>query len=154
MSKNWAKEICQASNQFIWNLCQTGQKQINPAYFETRFCRNDSEDSWPQEGHIITAYNPMDNQLSEIENRLRNQKLKEQIRLSGFDCFSITGVSIDLTHQEPSFFTNASGKKSLAWGRAFEQRAIFGIKQDKLSIIPCLQEGDPIHIGSFQDRWI
>lgn len=127
---------------------------MNPAYFETRFQTNDFEDSWPQEGHIITAYNPMDFQLSEIENRLRNQKLKEQIRLSGFDCFEITGVSIDLTHQEPSFFTNASGKISLAWGRAFEQRAIFGIKQDKLSIIPCLQEGDPIYIGSFQDRWI
>lgn len=127
---------------------------MNPAYFETRFRRNDSKDSWPQEGHIITAYNPMDLQLPEIENRLRNQKLKEQIRLSGFDCFAITGVSIDLNHQEPSFFTNASEKKSLAWGRAFEQRAIFGIKQDKLSIIPCLQEGDPIYIGSFQDRWI
>ena len=127
---------------------------MNPAYFETRFCRDDSEDSWPQEGHIITAYNPMDIHLSEIENRLRNQKLKEQIRLSGFDCFAITGVSIDLNHQEPSFFTNASEKKSLAWGRAFEQRAIFGIKQDKLSIIPCLQEGPPIYIGSFQDRWI
>ena len=154
MSTNWAKEICQTSDQSIWNLYKTGQKQMNSAYFETRFCRNDSEDSWPQDGHIITAYNPMDLQLPEIENRLRNQKLKEQIRLSGFDCFAITGVSIDLNHQEPSFFTNASEKKSLAWGRAFEQRAIFGIKQDKLSIIPCLQEGDPIYIGSFQDRWI
>jgi hypothetical protein len=154
MSKNWAKEICQASDPFIWNLYQTGQKQMNPAYFETRFRRNDSEDSWPQDGHIITAYNPMDLELSEIENRLRNQKLKEQIRLSGFDCIEITGVSIDLTHQEPSFFTNASRKKSLFWGRAFEQRAIFGITQDKLSIIPCLQGEQPIYIGTFQDRLI
>ena len=127
---------------------------MNPAYFETRFLTNDTKDSWTKECHIITAYNPMDNQLPEIENRLRNQKLKEQIKLSGFDCFPVTGVSMDLTHQEPSFFTNASRKKSLAWGRAFEQRAIFGIKQDKLSIIPCLQGEKPIYIGSFQDRWI
>jgi hypothetical protein len=127
---------------------------MNPAYFETKFLTNNSEDSWPKEGHIITAYNPMDNQLSETENRLRNQKLKEQIRLTGFDCFAITGVSIDLTHQEPSFFTNASRKKSLVLGRIFEQRAIFSIKQDKLLIIPCLQGGEPIYIGSFQNRLI
>jgi len=127
---------------------------MNPAYFKTRFRTNGFEDSWPKEGHIITAYNPMDNKLSEIENRLRNQKLKEEIRLSGFNCFPVTGVSTDLTHQEPSFFTNASSKRSLAWGRAFEQRAIFGIKQDKLSIIPCLQGGDPIYIGSFQQCWV
>ena len=127
---------------------------MNPAYFETKFLTNNSEDSWPKAGHIITAYNPMDNQLSETANRLRNQNLKEQIRLTGFDCFAVTGVSIDLTHQEPSFFTNAPSKKSLVLGRAFEQRAIFGIKQDKLSIIPCLQGGEPIYIGSFQDRLI
>lgn len=125
---------------------------MNPAYMETRFIGTQKIRELPKECFVITAYNPMDQKLSKEENKKRNQLLKRKIVLQEKICLDITGTSVDLKHQEPGFLTDANLKQSLAWANEFQQRAIFAIKNDQLSLVSCSEDEGIIDLGEFRDR--
>jgi hypothetical protein len=127
-------------------------ENMNPAYIETRFIGIRKIRKLPKECFVITAYNPMDQKLPEAENKMRNQMLKQKIILQKKICLEITGTSEDLSHQEPSFLTDANLKQSLAWANEFQQRAIFSIKNNQLSIISCSEDERTIELGDFLGR--
>lgn len=96
----------------------------------------------------------MDNQLPDNENKQRNAQLQSIIKRSGSLCVPIIGTSEDLSHQETSFITDLQSKKVIQLAKKFNQRAIFEINMDNLSIIPCYEKEDTIMLGSFTDRLI
>ena len=127
---------------------------MNPAYFKTRFLGQFKPEDIPCLAYIITASNPMDNQLPDNENKQRNAQLQSIIKRSGSLCVPIIGTSEDLSHQETSFITDLQSKKVIQLAKKFNQRAIFEINMDNLSIIPCYEKEDTIMLGSFTDRLI
>jgi len=127
---------------------------MNQAYFDTCFLLSGEAEHIPDPAFIVTACNPMDQILSVSENKQRNTSLKKMITQSGAVCLPITGASQDLSHQEPGFLTNSSKEQVLKWARNFNQRAVFQIYRDQLSIIPCREDAEIVELGSFKKRWV
>ncbi len=127
---------------------------MNPAYLDTYFFGPFNPQKIPGHSFIITAWNPMDEKLSNEENIKRNAILKNRIGRSGSVCQPITGASKDLTHQEPSFLTNAPLIQVIEWAKAFDQRAIFEIQGGRVTILYLDNERRSVPLGSLTDRWI
>ena len=100
---------------------------------------------------IVTAHNPMDIRLDELENKERNEILRKDLLLSDFIHREIIGCSEDHTHQELSFVVKCKLKQAIQIGNKFEQRAIFWVEENKLQIVDCktLKSYD---LGSFKRR--
>jgi len=127
---------------------------VKEAYLQTKFVISDKLVNLPDFTYILTACNPMDRKLSDLENRKRNSKLQDMINQGGYLCLPIMGVSEDLKHKEPSFLTNAKKDQSMDWAKRFNQRAIFQVHKDILSLILCSSDEITIEMGSFKKRWI
>ena len=100
---------------------------------------------------IITAHNPMDIRLDELENKERNEILRKDLHQSDLIHREIIGCSEDHTHQELSFVVKCKLKQAIQIGNKFEQRAIFWVENHKLQIVVCktLVSYD---LGSFKKR--
>lgn len=124
---------------------------MNADYFQVIFKSSDDLTKFPKPFAIVTACNPMDLKLTELENMKRNEKFKSE--LDGIGCMygSITGSSPDHSHQEPSYVIKTSVKKALHLGRKFEQRAIFWVAGKNLQIIDC-NTYEKFDLGSFEKR--
>jgi len=125
---------------------------MNPEYRKVRFQTETPPKDLPDDFFIITSCNPMDQKLSETENRKRNLFLQNKILHAGYICFSIIGTSPDFTHQEPSFITNAPKDLAFLWAKEFNQRAIFRVSKDELTILGCQNKDESIALGSFKLR--
>ena len=108
---------------------------MNTAYSETQFISTLDPKEIPEHAFIITGYNPMDEKLPGRENQKRNIILEDIIKQAGAHCLPIIGTSNDLVHQEPSFLTDLYKTKVIELAKQFNQRAIFEIKRDTLTII-------------------
>ena len=100
---------------------------------------------------IVTAHNPMDIRLDELENKERNERLRKDLHQSDLIHREIIGCSEDHTHQELSFVVKCKLKQAIQIGNKFEQRAIFWVEENKLQIVDCktLKSYD---LGSFKKR--
>jgi hypothetical protein len=125
---------------------------MNPEYSKVRFQTETNPKDLPDEFFIITSYNPVDQKLPETENRKRNLSLQKKILQAGYICFSIIGASPDFTHQEPSFISNAPKELAFLWAKEFNQRAIFRVSKDELTILGCQNKDESIALGSFRAR--
>lgn len=126
---------------------------MNPAYFETLFILSLKKEEIPDNGFIITAWNPMDKFLPVLKNKKRNKSLLKKIKKEKLTLIPIIGTSPDGSHQEESFLINATKEKVIEWGKEFNQRAIYEIEEDNLIIIPCMDETeDIVSLGSFRER--
>ena len=82
---------------------------MNVEYFKTIFLISVIPETWPSEFGIVTAFNPMDEKLSDNENSIRNQKLSDEI---GNKLFAeLIGSSKDFSHQEKVSLSFAPCKK-------------------------------------------
>ena len=127
---------------------------MNTAYFETQFISTLDPKEIPEHAFIITGYNPMDEKLPVKENQKRNIILEDIIKQAGAHCLPIIGASQDLIHQEPSFVTDLQKAQVIELAKRFNQRAIFEINKDTLTIIYTDEKNSVIELGSFQDRWL
>ena len=120
-------------------------------YFQVIFKSGDDLTKFSKPFAIVTACNPMDLELTELENKKRNEKFKSE--LDGIGCIygSITGSSPDHSHQEPSYVIKISLNKALHLGKKFEQRAIFWVTGENLQIIDC-NTRQKYELGSFEKR--
>ena len=100
---------------------------------------------------IVTAHNPMDIRLDELENKERNEILRKDLLLSDLIHREIIGCSEDHSHQELSFVVKCNLKQAIQMGNKFQQRAIFWVEENKLQIVDCktLKSYD---LGSFKKR--
>ena len=124
---------------------------MNERYFETVFLECEPVDEFPESFAILTACNPMDQILSQVDNGKRNQQLLDILNSGEQYVGTIIGSSQDLMHQEPSFIVRASRAESLELGIRFEQRAIFWVCNDLLEIMEC-SSGNRHPVGSFRIR--
>ena len=127
---------------------------MNPAYLDTYFLGSLNLETLPDHFFIITASNPMDVKLSDLENEQRNKKLLGLIMETQCLALPVTGSSKDFTHQEHGFLVTTSKMQALLWGKEFKQRAIFEVRNDKLFILSCFGLCKEIFVGSFKGRWI
>ena len=122
---------------------------MNAEYFKTIFLISSIPETWPSEFGIVTAFNPMDEILSEKENFLRNQNLSKVIGKKLF--IELTGSSLDFSHQEKSFALVCSMQEAIEFGKDFEQRAIFFVRNGNLKLVEC-ESGKSHNLGIFEKR--
>ncbi len=124
---------------------------MNQNYFGVVFQRVENISNVIMPFAIVTAHNPMDMCLDELENNERNEKLRKDLFLSDFIHREIIGSSEDHSHQELSFVVKCNLKQAIQMGNKFEQRAIFWVEDNKLEIVDCktLKRYD---LGSFKKR--
>ena len=125
---------------------------MNPEYFNTLFELREPIPELPKIFHIITAYNPMDEVLSITENLERNKKLKAEILNHNHKAWEIMAMSQDKKHQEASFLTNAPRQLSIALAIEYNQRAIFQVNKDNLTIISCSSPIQVFAVDRFSKR--
>lgn len=124
---------------------------ILPEYLSTFFLAEVPSGGWPQNFHIITAYNPGKIVGAEI-NAKADEELRKELNLAGSRCFRITGCSPDLKHQEQGWgVSGLSEERALVIGRQYGQNAIFEVTAGVLSVIGCLS-GERIRIDIWEQR--
>tara|TARA_Y100001933_G_C18763447_1_gene465010 strand:+ start:219 stop:623 length:405 start_codon:yes stop_codon:yes gene_type:complete len=126
---------------------------MNEKYFDTVFLDAVAANAFPESFAILTAFDPMDQILSQEENTKRNRHLLGILKSQGYYRGTIVGSSEDFTHQEPSLIAEAPKAKAIKLGLEFDQRAIFWINKDRLEIIECAT-GIAHCAGSFRKRMI
>lgn len=124
---------------------------MNENYKNTIFLLERIPKLLPDYFAIITAYNPMDRQLSKVENKKLNNALLKKIENFNEEIIPIIGSSLDLTHKEPSYLVKVALNKGIETAQFFNQRAIFWAKYDKLYLIDCSSR-EKTPIGSFSER--
>ena len=126
---------------------------MNEKYFDTVFLDAAPSRGFPESFAILTAFNPMDQILSQEENTKRNRHLLDILKSQGHYRGTIIGSSEDFTHQEPSLIAEAPKAQAIKLGLEFDQRAIFWVSNDQLEIIECSTEIERSS-GSFRKRMI
>ena len=122
---------------------------MNLEYLKTVFLISIIPETWPSEFGIVTAFNPMDEKLSEKENFIRNQRLSDEI---GNKLFAeLTGSSKDFSHQEKSFAIICSMQEAVKLGNVFQQRAIFFVSNGILKLVDC-KSGKSQDLGIFEKK--
>ena len=126
---------------------------MNKKYLKTVFLFKNLIPRIPIKFSIITAFNPMDKIQSKDTNIQNNILLYDEIRKLTNSIIPVTGCSPNFDHKEDSFLSNISITESVNLGKKFNQRAVFIVNQNELSIKDCntLEE---ISIGQFKDRII
>ena len=125
---------------------------MNPEYFNTLFELREPIPELPKTFHIITAYNPMDEVLSVKDNLERNKKLKVEILYHNHTAWEIMAMSQDKKHQEASFLTDAPRQLSIVLAIEYNQRAIFQVNNDNLTIISCGSPNEVFAVDRFSKR--
>jgi len=124
---------------------------ILPEYLSTHFVTDTPSGGWPQRFYIITAYNPGKIVCAET-NAKADEELRKELNIAGSRCLRITGVSLDLKHQEQGWgVAGLSEERALEIGIKYGQNAIFDVTAGVLSVIGCLS-GERIRVDSWEKR--
>lgn len=123
---------------------------MNPAYLDTVF-DVETLHPLPQEFVIITAYNPRGRTAPPSRNRHQDQTLRAVLEGRGITPFRVTGRSVDGSHQEPGWGAALDTQTGLEIGRMFKQEAIYGVREDELTLYSCTRE-EHEHLGSWSAR--
>ena len=124
---------------------------MNQNYKNVIFLIEKSNTLFPKSFVIITACNPMDKHLEHEQNQKLNADLLKKLNHFKRKVISITGCSLDLKHQEPSYLIELGLEEGVLVGRSFNQRAIYWIDNDHLYLIDCTtEEKEPV--GSFSEK--
>ena len=125
---------------------------MNPEYFNTLFVILGTIPELPKTFHIITASNPMDEDLNVKDNLERNKKLKAEILNHNHTPWEIMAMSQDKKHREASFLTDAPRQLSIELAIEYNQRAIFQVTDDNLMIISCSSPNKVFAVDRFSKR--
>ena len=123
--------------------------RMNENYYRTLFLLSEIPVSWPSNFAIITAENPMDQKMTEVENAKRTNRLIE--RMGQRKHTYMLGCSENYSHQEKSFAVVIDFDEAVSIGKEFDQRAIFYVEQGKLLLVDC-NNGERTQMGNFEDR--
>ena len=122
---------------------------MNQNYYKTVFILHENPAKWPSNFAIITAENPMDQSMTETENKERTGRLLKHIGKLKHGC--LTGSSRNLLHQEKSFSVKVDFDEAINIGNKFEQRAIYYIRNGTLLLVDCSNR-EFFELGNFEER--
>ena len=100
-----------------------------------KFLETKSVTSWA----MITAYNPYSKELTENENKIRQQRLIDMLQMHDFELLPAIGRSEDGKWEEPSvFILGISYDLAKSFGFCFQQNAVlFGDSESAADLIFC-----------------
>ena len=122
---------------------------MNPAYQNVRFRAEIPKAGVPSRFAIVTACNPDGQDVSDEENAIATERLRNDLLKEGHFLFSVTGGSPDFSHAEPGFgVLLKSLEEAIQWGQRFRQEAVFWIVEGTVRVFSCLN-GDEVEIGNW-----
>ena len=111
---------------------------------------------YPSRFMILTAWNPMNQELSKDENIARNTKLESDLK-HNFSCVHlINGTDRHTKHKEDGYMADCDDiNLACDYGLKYQQDAIFYVVGDTLYVIQCaLDKRELVEVGSFRERII
>lgn len=117
-------------------------------YQNTRFLVQGSE-KVPTRFGVVTACNPNGVTVSDEQNKIATERLRNHLAGAGYSFFSVTGCSPDLRHQEPGFGIVYNDRDHIIQlGREWRQDAIFWIEHGTVHLVPC-GDGEAVTLGQW-----
>jgi hypothetical protein len=87
---------------------------------------------------VITAENPFSELRESAENAAANERLVATIEAAGFATTALVGRAPDLSWSEDCVAVRgATLEQVCAWGRAYDQHAVFLLTQDTHAVVSC-----------------
>ena len=123
---------------------------VNPEYRKTLFRLGAAEDC-PSTFAVVTVCNPDGVVLPAAENSSRTEAFRMQLDECGFRHFPVTGYDPDGPHREAGFGVESDRETAMAFGRQWEQEAIFWIERGKLILVSC-KDDEEIDLGTWIAR--
>lgn len=124
---------------------------MNPEYLHVRFRAEIPESVITTSFGVITACNPDGKNQTDADNQIATESLRRALQEQGLVHFPVIGGSPDFTHQEAGYGVMlGSADDAVAWGRKFQQEAIFWVEEDTVFLISC---SDPqlLPVGKWSD---
>lgn len=120
-------------------------------YFSTLFEIPVKPRNYPSQFAIITAYNPLNRQLSLKENIANNKILEKELRDKYKWIYQINGFDKDTDHKENGFmFDVESFDQACDLGEKYSQDAIYFVKDDMLFVSKCNKKNRQLtKVGQF-----
>ena len=125
---------------------------MNPAFQKARFHANPPVEGIPESFWIITACNPEGVEIPPAENALRTEAFRVQLVEHGLRHFSVSGYDPDSPHREPGFGIVCEPATALAFGRQWEQVAIFRVGRGEVTLVSCGDPAEEWPVGSWIAR--
>jgi hypothetical protein len=114
------------------------QNNLLKWYFQTKFEVPIEPKQYPQQFAIITAYNPMNQLLSDYHNIIRNNILKEEPQQKYDWVYQINGFDETTYHKEDGFMFNCSCLyEACKLGDKYSQDAIYYVLDNILYVSKC-----------------
>ena len=129
----------------------SGEADLHPAYFATRFRVSAPVPVWPARFVIVTAYATTGEQWTAERNAEANASLAERIGELGVWSCPITGYDPATGHAEPGWAIAGPPSLGVQLGRAFQQNAIFAVEAGWLSVHACANAAHA-DVGPFLER--
>ena len=109
----------------------------------------------PKSFSILTAYNPLQKQLSEDENRAVNQALFEELFNLPQIFKVVLGDGASMRNSVPGFGCGARLHTMCNLAERWDQFGLYLVDGDKLSIVPCNTDSEEVIIpDGFRKRII
>jgi uncharacterized protein DUF3293 len=93
---------------------------------------------------IMTAFDPVGENLSRVENEKKRRELEQRLRSSGYKFANVDACSPDRSHCECSVAVVMPQDEALDLAREMEQVAIFWFDGSRFWILGALAETDPL----------
>lgn len=108
---------------------------MNDAYNHARFRAELPDSGLPESFAIITACNPNGKTISDEENLVKTEGLRQQLVKLGYLHFPVTGYDAQSPHEEAGFGVLCDFKTASSIGHALLQEAIFIVERGIVSLI-------------------
>ncbi|MFY7818462.1 MAG: DUF3293 domain-containing protein [Akkermansiaceae bacterium] len=124
---------------------------MNPEYLHVLFRAQMPESVITTSFGVITACNPDGKNQTDGDNQIATESLQRALQEEGLVHFPVIGGSPDFTHQEAGFgvIWNSSNE-AVAWGRKFQQEAIFWVEKGIVYLISCAGQNS-LRVGKWDD---
>jgi Protein of unknown function (DUF3293) len=124
---------------------------MNPDYRKSLFRVGVADDELPSTFAVVTVCNPDGVKLPAAENAARSEAFRMQLVECGLHHFPVTGYDPDGPHQEAGFGVECDRGTAMAFGRQWEQEAIFWIERGKLILVSC-KDDEEFELGTWTAR--
>ncbi|KAA5539011.1 DUF3293 domain-containing protein [Roseiconus nitratireducens] len=125
---------------------------MNPVYFETLFASDSDWCDVPSSFAIITAHATTGQSWPADKNERADAALEQKLRERETWVRRLTGFSPTTSHAEPGWAVAVEFETACDIGQAFEQDAIYFVRDDQLFVSHCDHRRSLISVGDFRSR--
>jgi hypothetical protein len=124
---------------------------MNPAYRHARFRAEIPHGGMPDAFGVVTACNPNGKTIADAENISRTEAFREKLETLGLEHFPVTGYDPLTPHEEAGFGVVCDPETALAFGREWEQEAIFWVQLGQVTLVSCSEDSEESPLGAWSD---